>query len=93
MKVNALISKVDMNGMCGRDYHPKPEDEGTVVRVLAMLPINADTIPMSVDGGNDDIVRDFDEEAGDMHMLLCRRPDGSLVQLMEYEISVFATAM
>jgi hypothetical protein len=32
-----LIERVDMNGFCGRDYHPTREDEGLVAEVVRVI--------------------------------------------------------
>lgn len=78
MAINLRIRSVDMNGFLGRENHPEPEMKGEVVRLVGV----------SVEPPADWELEDGEER---LDVYTCRRADGSLVDLMEFEVEVVDT--
>lgn len=100
------IVEVDMNGFCGRTYHPEPSDAG-----LTVIPLKMDSFHSAADGRETNLISPVDDRlfADGLNLLkfrdhydevtneavrrifTCVTEDGRLLELMDHEVD-FAPA-
>jgi hypothetical protein len=89
MLVTLRITSVDMNGFCGRDHHPVPAMIGELVTLIGCAPVYS---PAEVDEFRAEFTEADADAAARLMLYTCRRADGSLVELVDFEVEVLSAA-